>query len=138
MVIGRTFTASMSTKANLRKFVEGWRGKAFQNDDEAENYELNKLGGQAALITVQHAERGAKTYANIASAGPLPKGMKKPASMYNELLIYSLEKPDSKVLAQLPKWLREKIAKRLQPEPAGEPIDSGVTTGDGDDDSIPF
>ena len=75
MSIGRTFTASMSEKANLRKFIEGWFGKKFQTDGAAEAFEFKQLLGRKCLLNVTHNERAGKTYANIESAAPLPKGM---------------------------------------------------------------
>src|SRR5258706_15370007 len=33
MSIGRSLTASMSEKANLRKIIESWQGAAFPSDD---------------------------------------------------------------------------------------------------------
>src|SRR5687768_6847948 len=39
MSIGKTFTASMSEKANLRKFIESWFSKKFQNDNAASDFD---------------------------------------------------------------------------------------------------
>lgn len=145
MSIGRTFTASMGTKANLRKFVESWRGASF-TDSQAADFDFAKLLGQRCLLNVTHATKGEKTYANIMTATPLPKGMKSEEPQHNASAYFSLDAPDQKVFAALPEWLRKKISERLQP--AQHDSDPGyderdVTTApngswDEDGDSIPF
>ena len=71
--IGRTFTASMSEKANLRKLIESWFGKKFPNDEAAADFDCTKLLGYKCLLNVTHTEKGQKTYANVANATPIPK-----------------------------------------------------------------
>lgn len=68
------FTASLSEKAALRKFLESWRGKPF-TDDELKGFDLEALWCAPALIQVVHQARGDKTYANISSIMKLPKGV---------------------------------------------------------------
>jgi hypothetical protein len=72
--IGERFTASLGEKATLRKFLEGWRGKAF-TADELKGFDLEQLIGAPAIISVVHNQNGDKTYDNIASASKLMKGM---------------------------------------------------------------
>ena len=73
-VIGKTYTASMNEKANLRHHLESWRGKAF-TDEEAESFDVSAILGKPCMLTVMHTKKGEKTYANITSIGPLPKGI---------------------------------------------------------------
>jgi hypothetical protein len=76
--IWERFTASLDEKAHLRKFLQGWRGKAF-TQDELLSFDLEKLIGVGAFIQVVHNTSGDKTYANIGSIMLPPKGTVKMA-----------------------------------------------------------
>ena len=71
------FTASMGSKAALRKFAGDWRGKAF-TDEEANVFDVTKFVGANALLNIEHKTSAkGKVYAKIRSAAPLMKGMAK-------------------------------------------------------------
>jgi hypothetical protein len=74
--ISERFTVSMGEKANLRKFLGQWRGKTYTNAEAEEGAPLHKLEGVNALVQIGHntSEATGKTYANIISIMPLPKG----------------------------------------------------------------
>lgn len=110
-VIGKSYTASMNEKANLRKHLEGWRGKNF-TDAEAEDFDLASVLGKPCMLIVSESENGGKTYSNIASVGPMPKGIPAPTSE-NELLMYD-DDNDHKTFNKLPPWLQEKIEKQIK------------------------
>ena len=75
--IAQEFSVSMGDKANLRKFLESWRGKPYSASQLDEGVPLHKLTGQWALLTVAHKTSGkGRTYAIIQSAVPLPAVMK--------------------------------------------------------------
>jgi hypothetical protein len=112
MSIGRTFTASMGSKSNLRPFIESWFGKKFPSDDAAGAFDLSKLLGRACLLNVTHQKKGDKTYANVQAATPLLKGMVPPAQ-HNPSVLYSLDEPDPAALKSLPEWMQKKVASRL-------------------------
>lgn len=139
MSIGRTFTASMSTKANLRKFVESWRGASF-TDAQAEDFDFRKLIGQRCLLNVTHRVSNEKVYANIANATPLPRGMTSTQPQHNPSLFYDLATPDQAAFELLPEWLRKKISERLEQEQ--HETDPGYSAEDSQrepiDDDIPF
>lgn len=141
MSIGRTFTASMSEKANLRKFIEGWFGKKFPNDDAAADFDLKHVLAKRCLLNVTHTEKGGKTYANVTSAAPIPKGMPVDHAQHNPSLYFSLETPDDKVFDKLPKWIQEKIQNRIpesQPTPAAQKVEQMATGAEDFSDEIPF
>lgn len=71
------YTLSVNTKSNLRKMVEGWRGKKFASDDEAASFDFEKLVGANAQIQVQHSKPtdDGKVYANVTLVAPPPKGL---------------------------------------------------------------
>lgn len=140
MSIGRSLTASMSEKANLRKLIESWFGKKFPTDDAAADFDLKNLLGRKCLLNVTHTDKGGKTYANIANATPIPKGMVADQTQHNPSLYYSLDDHVQATFAALPEWLRKKIEARLDEEPEKEPEGANAGVGrDGDfDDDIPF
>jgi len=71
------FTASLHEKANLRGFLESWRGQAF-TPEEAQAFDLEKMLGAPAFVQIVHNESNGKIYANVKSIMRLPKGMTAP------------------------------------------------------------
>jgi hypothetical protein len=133
LTIGSFYTASMNEKATLRKHLEGWRGKAF-TDEEAGQFDISKLLGKACMLTVIESESGGKTYSNISGIGKLPKGMPEPQAE-NPLLYYADDDPSK--FDKLPQWLREKIDAQITPaKPA--PSESRGHAEEFHDDLIPF
>jgi hypothetical protein len=79
------FAASMNERANLRHFLEQWRGRSYTDAQAAAGVPLDKLVGQWALISVEHRQsKNNRTYAKIKSIMPLPKGMPVPAIPIDE------------------------------------------------------
>jgi len=72
------YTLSMHEKANLRKVLEQWRGRKFDNDAAAEAFDIESVIGANGFGNVIHnkGEKGG-VFANLASIMPLPKGMPK-------------------------------------------------------------
>lgn len=128
MSIGRDFTASMSEKANLRKFIESWFGKKFPGDNAAADFDFRQLLGRKCLLNITHTEKKGKTYANIANATPIPKGMPADYKQHNESLFFDLTDTSTHtVFDNLPKWLREKIDNRIE---EGDEDDDSANDGD--------
>jgi hypothetical protein len=72
-------TLSANEKANLRKFLESWRGKSYTAEQAEAGLPVNKLYGQSALVSIEHVTtRKGRKFAKIASIGPLPKAMPGP------------------------------------------------------------
>jgi hypothetical protein len=118
MSIGRTFTASMSEKANLRKFIESWFGKKFPNDNAAADFDHAALLGRRCLLNVTHTEKDGRSYANIANATPIPKGMVADQQQHNGSLYFDLTAGDqTETFNRLPEWLQKKINERLDDRP---------------------
>lgn len=132
MSIGKTYTLSLGEKANLRKDLEAWRGRAF-TEAELKGFDLFNLLGHPCQLSVIHEDKNGKIYANIKSVAGWPKGIAKPDKIENPLLRYSSE--DTGELDKLPKWVKDKLDKQVQPE-RGDP---GPTDNGHDlDDDIPF
>lgn len=111
MTISKNYTFSMSEKANLRKDLAAWRGKAF-SDEEAKTFDIVKLMGAYALINVTETESGGKTYSNVAGLSPLPAAMNKtkPEGVHS-FIKFSLAEPDAVVFGTFYDKLKETIAK---------------------------
>lgn len=144
MSIGRSFTASMSEKANLRKFIESWFGKKFPSDEAAADFDFRNILGRKCLLNVTHTEKVNKVYANIQNATPIPKGMTADYQQHNKSLYFDLSSPDQVTYQALPEWLRKKIDSRITEEKmvadyaAGRDERNPPPMDDFSDESIPF
>jgi hypothetical protein len=72
-IAGERFTASLSEKANLRAFLEQWRGQPF-TADELKGFDTEKLIGANAYVQIVHNAKDDKTYDNINSVMKPMKG----------------------------------------------------------------
>jgi len=108
--IGKTFTLSSSSKGNLRPFMEGWRGKAF-TDEEFEAFDLRNMLGKAAILTI--VEDG--EYRVINNVSRLMAGMTAP-TQHNASIYFSLAEGeyDPQVYDMLSDKVKETIS--LSPE----------------------
>jgi hypothetical protein len=75
-IVQKRYTLSLHEKANLRKDLESWRGKAFTHD-ELKGFDLEKLITVNAFVNVVQVGKDGKTYANLAAVMPLKKGTPK-------------------------------------------------------------
>ncbi len=71
-LIGQRFTLSMHEKANLRKFLEAWRGKPYTEDQAREGVDVENMIGVPALLQTATNDR---EYANVTAIMRLPKDM---------------------------------------------------------------
>lgn len=136
MVISKTYTASLGEKANLRKDLEAWRGKKF-TEAELDGWDASQLLGKACLIAVVHTEKNGRTYANVNSIMPLPKGMTCPPQE-NESIFFDLEEFDPEVFGKLSKYTQELIQKSPEYAEAVGGARRPAPAGDMDDDDVPF
>ena len=126
MSIGSFYTASLNEKANLRRDLEGWRGRSF-TESELESFNVFNVLGAPCQITVTHNDKGK---ARVSSVTGWPKGLEKPKPE-NPLVKYSPDEPDQ--YDDLQDWLKEIIQKQIkreQPKPAAH--------DDFEDSDIPF
>ena len=137
-IIGKTYTLSLSEKANLRKDLESWRGKSFTADELA-GFDISKLLGVPCQIGVTHDKKGDKTYANISTLMGVSRDQKERAKALkpeSELIEYSVDSHHQATLDKLPKWIKEAIANRIED---GSAHPAPATAGGEDfDDDIPF
>lgn len=107
--ISQRYTWSMHEKATLRKTLESWRGKAFEEKDFGPGgFDTRNLIGAPCLIGITHVEKDGKTYANISSVNKLMKGMT-PGELVNEKVYFSLDEFDPVVFAKFSESLQNLI-----------------------------
>ena len=83
--IAREFTVTMGEKANLRKFLEQWRGRNYTTEQITEGVPLHKLTGNHGLLSVAHRTSGkGRTYANITACVGIPKQMADTVTQYTD------------------------------------------------------
>src|SRR3990172_1693125 len=138
--ISKQYTLSLGEKANLRKDLETWRGKAFSQEELA-GFDISKLVGVNCMLQVLHKVNGDKTYANIVSILPLYKGINK-LKPENPLIVYTLDQgtpPET-----TPKWITKIISESAEMKAsdgvvAATPEQFPDSLADNPDDSeVPF
>lgn len=138
-LISQSYTLSLSKKANLRNDLQSWRGKVF-SESELAGFDLENLVGKGCMLNIIHNAVGDKTYANIASISTLPRGMKPPTPK-GELLVFSCDAPDMKILEKLSEKMGDKITTGMAKLKVGTTHDRPippVDTSSLDDDLVPF
>ena len=143
LIISKEFTLSMNEKANLRKFLESWRGKGF-TEAEAEQFDITVLLGKPCLISIIHkTTKQGKKYADISSVSVLPKGMECPEQI-NPSYEFNYEPFDEDKFNKLPDWLRDKMKTSQEYKKAINPNHENIeekdteTNNEEDDSSLPF
>jgi hypothetical protein len=125
--ISRKYTLSLHEKAELRKMLEAWRGKAF-TAEELEGFDVKAVLGASCQIQVvhEHGEDG-KVWANVGAIMALPKGTAKPKAE-NPLTFFSFDDWDKREesIPVVPEWIEKIIgeseefkAARVAAPPAG-------------------
>lgn len=115
--IHQRYTYSSSEKARLRNDLEAWRGKAFQDSDFGPGgFDIRNILGKGCLLSIVHAEKDGKTYANLKSISALPKSMTvgQPANaieylpleakLFDEEVFHSLSEGLQNVIKQSPEY----------------------------------
>lgn len=127
--ISRRFTLSLDEKASLRQFLQAWRGRPF-TDEELAGFDLRKLMNAPAMLNIGHTQRDGKSYANILSVSPLPKGMTAP-DLSAAPFAFDIDAPDAPDLI-------ETLSDNLQATIAASPEWQARVKGGGADDAAPF
>jgi hypothetical protein len=138
LVIGRTYTYSLSKKSSLIADLESWRGKPF-SDRERKGFNMGNLIGAPCLINVIHKDKrdGSGTYASVEAITPLPKGMTV-AELIHEPIVSTYDRWNEDAYNKLPGWLQKEMQRtpeynqlrnpaasppKKEPEPIGDIID---------------
>lgn len=128
--VHKTYTLSLSEKANLRHDLENWRGRAF-TEAELEAFDVFKVLGHPCMVTVTHVTKGDATYANVTAVTSVPKGIEAPAAV-NPVVQFSLDEHDEGVFRSLPDFLQEII------KDSDEWKQAGAAPAPAEEDGIPM
>jgi len=121
----KQYTLSLNEKANLRKDLESWRGKAF-TPDELRGFDITKLVGANCMLSIIHTEKGPKTYVNVTSVARLMKGLT------------PMKQENVGITPKLVEVLREKAASNSANKPEDIHDEEEAPAADGEDSDIPF
>ena len=127
MSISKDYTLSMYEKANLRKDLEGWRGKGF-TDEQAKEFDITVLLGKPCMLNVIHKTSGAgNEYAMINSISGMPKSITCPPQINTNFEFNFTDKFDLKVLDSLADWLKSKIKESSEYKAINNPQEQDLT-----------
>lgn len=132
--INEKYTLSINPKSKLNGILEGWRGRAFTSEERA-GFELENVMDKVCFLNIVHTNKGARTYANVASAMPIPDGVNVPPRV-NELMYFTIAEGAESDLAKIPKFYAEMIRNSPEWQLRG-PVASAAQPEQVDDD-IPF
>ncbi|NLJ38094.1 MAG: hypothetical protein GX432_04945 [Candidatus Atribacteria bacterium] len=107
LAISKIYTLSLHEKAQLRKDLESWRGKALTKEHLEKGIDLQELLGKACQLQVIHQINGERTFANITAVMALPKGTKGPQPV-NKFKYFSFE-DEGEIPDNIPNWIIEMI-----------------------------
>lgn len=135
-VISKEYTLSLGEKANLRKDLQGWRGRAF-TEEELNGFDLRNVLGKPCQILITHktSQRG-KTYARVDAVIAL-SGQATP-TQHNDNLWFSLEET-KEIPENLYDWMKTKIkeSKEMRDVGASEQVMDAMSQQQ-EEDPIPF
>src|SRR3990167_5131511 len=132
-VVSKFYTASLNEKANLRKDLENWRGRAF-SEQELLGFESKNILGKSCMLSLTLNDKGKVRVTGVMA---LPKGMQVPEQV-NSAVYFSLDEFDSAVF----ETLSDGYQKFIKASPEWAQLQAGGTKKPGrfDDmpDDIPF
>ena len=137
-VISQEYTLSFGKQSKFRPQLEAWRGKPF-TEEEMDNFDLTKLIGVPAMVTVIQNDKG---YSEIAQITKMPKGMVCPDQVNKSVILDYNDNWNQEVFNDLPDFIKTKM--QTTPEfqaKVGKTVGgSGVPypTNEIDAGSIPF
>ncbi len=134
--VSKNYTISLSEKANLRKDLEGWRGRQF-TEEELKGFDVKNVLGHPSMVQVIHNTNGERTYANIASISSIPKGMSAPDAV-NDLLYFDNDSATKEEFEALPEWMQKKINRTGEVDMSTQAPPAGHPANDDFNDDLPF
>ena len=109
MAISKEYTLSLHEKSNLRRDLEGWRGKSFTKE-ELNRFDVTNLLGKSCNVSIIHKNsKSGNEFAQIGSISGISKGTKCPEQI-NESFIFNYEDNfNAEWLEQQPDWIQDQI-----------------------------
>lgn len=132
LAVSEILTASLHEKAKFFSRVLALCG----GKEPPPGTDLAALLGRGAIVTTAHVNREGKTYCNVASVGPLPRGMAA-ATPSVAPVFFDIETPDMAAYSALPTRFRKLADTALNAPQAAAPNPAGPWTGGGQAGSPP-
>ena len=109
LAVNEVMTASTNERAKLYGRVLAITG----GREPAPGFDLERLLGHGAIVTVAHTTKpDGRTYADVANAGPLPRGMAAPTPSV-QLTYYDVEQHDAAAYERLPARFKKLVETAL-------------------------
>jgi len=136
LVWGR-YTSSLHEKSNLRKVLEGWRGRKF-SEEELHGFHLKNVLDKPCLINIIHNESGDRVFANVSAVMAMPKGQHAPPRAH-ELIVFDVDAFDKATFEKFSENLQKtiKACDELRARNPEDYPDPPVGTPH-DDEEVPF
>ena len=125
LIQSKEYTMSLGEKANLRRDLEAWRGKAF-TEDELRGFNVSAVLGQFCMINISHRLKGDITYADLKGVSSVPSIYKKAGlpEGVNSTLLFSLDKFDEQAFDSLSDSIKDTIRKSPEYRALAQPTTS--------------
>ena len=109
MVISKEYTLSLHEKSNLRRDLEGWRGKSFSNKELA-HFDITNLISKECNISIIHkTSKSGNEFAQIGSISGITKGTGCP-KQFNDSFIFNYgDNFNEEWLELQPEWIKDQI-----------------------------
>jgi hypothetical protein len=144
LIQSKEYTMSLGEKANLRRDLEAWRGKAF-TEDELKGFDLKNVLGQFCMVNISHREKGDMTYADLKGVSAVPSIYKRAGlpEGINSAVMFSLDNFDEQLFDSLSDNIKETIRKSPEYRALAPSTTQQYAAATGGsvadmDDSIPF
>ena len=110
MVISKEYTMSLHEKSNLRRDLEGWRGKSFSNQ-ELSSFDVTDILGSPCNVSIIHkTSKSGNEFAQIGSISAITKGSKCPEPFNPNFIFNYYDNFDEEWLEKQPNWVQAEIA----------------------------
>lgn len=112
--ISKNYTFSLNENASLSKDLESWRNQAFTKDQREGGFDVKKILGVWAMISVtkDKGEDG-NEYTNISNINSVPQSIKQAGlpEGSNELKFFDIDEPDMELFESFGPKIKEKISR---------------------------
>lgn len=138
MICSKEYSLSLGKKSNLRRDLEGWRGREF-TADELKGFQVENVLDKPAMLNIIHkTSASGNTYAVISSISALPKGVVcKPR--FNDMAHFEVEDGiQSPAWAKIPEFIQKKIKLSLEWNHPPTMPEEQETETEAESDDTPF
>jgi len=109
MQISKEYRLSLHEKSNLRRDLEGWRGKSFTSKELAHFDITNLISKECNISIIYKTSKSGNEFAQIGSISGITKGTKCP-KQFNDSFIFNYEDNfNVEWLEQQPEWIKDQI-----------------------------